>query len=64
MPRLGAAIAIPPKSDFRGPGLHLELLSDPSWKTRIHFYLFPILVLTHVPLQMFFDFYAIYILIE
>ena len=40
-------------SDFRGPGLQFELLSDPSWKTRIHFYLFPILVLTYVPHSSF-----------
>ena len=51
-------------SDFRSPGLHFELLNDLSWKTRIHFYLFPILVLTHMPLQTFLDFYSIYILIE
>jgi len=60
--RLRDATATPPK--FRSPGLHLELLRDPSWKTRIHFYLFPILVLAHVPLQTFLDFNAIYILIE
>ena len=60
--RLRDAIATPPK--FRSPGLHLELLRDPSWKSRIHFYLFPILVLAHVPLQTFLDFNAIYILIE
>ena len=47
--RLRAAIATPPK--FRSPGLHLELLHDPSFKTRIHFYLWPFLVLAHVPLQ-------------
>jgi hypothetical protein len=47
--RLRAAIATPPK--FRSPGLHLELLRDPSFKTRIHFYLWPFLVLAHVPLQ-------------
>src|SRR6266849_7703103 len=50
-PRLRAAIATPPK--FRLPGLHLELLRDPPYKTRIHFYLFPILVLAHVSLQAF-----------
>jgi hypothetical protein len=60
--RLRAAIAAPPK--FRSPGLHLELLRDPSWKTRLHFYLFPLLVLAHVPLQTFFDFNAVYILIQ
>ena len=60
--RLRAAIAAPPK--FRSPGLHLELLRDPSWRTRLHFYLFPVLVLAHVPLQTFLDFNTIYILIE
>ena len=45
-------------------GLHLELLRDPSFKTRIHFYLWPFLVLAHVPPQTFFDFNAVYILIE
>ena len=60
--RLRDAIATPPK--FRSPGLHLELLRDPSWKSRIHFYLFPILVLAHVPLQTFLVFNTLYILIE
>ena len=60
--RLRAAFAAPPK--FRSPGLHLELLRDPSWKTRLHFYLFPLLVLAHVPLQTFLDFNAVYILIQ
>ena len=60
--RLRAAIATPPK--FRSPGLHLELLRDPSFKSRLHFYLWPILVLAHVPLQTFLDFNAVYVLIE
>ena len=37
--RLRAAILALPK--FRSPGLHLKLLRDPSWKIRIHFYMFP-----------------------
>jgi hypothetical protein len=57
-----AASAAQPK--FRAPGLHLELLRDPSWKTRLHFYLFPLLVLAHVPIQTFLDFNAVFILIE
>ena len=60
--RLRAATAAPPK--FRSPGLHLELLRDPSWKTRLHFYLFPLLVLAHLPLQTYLDFNAVYILIQ
>ena len=60
--RVRAATAAPPK--FRAPGLHLELLRDPSWKTRLHFYLFPFIVLAHVPLQTFLDFNAVYVMIE
>jgi hypothetical protein len=60
--RLRDAIATPPK--FRSPGLHLELLRDPFWKSRIHFYLFPIIVLAHVPLPTFLDFNAICIFSE
>jgi hypothetical protein len=57
-----AANAAQPK--FRSPGLHIELLRDPSWKTRFHFYLFPVLVFAHIPMQTFFDFNAVFILIE
>jgi hypothetical protein len=59
---LRAAIATPPK--FRSLGLHLELLLDPSFKTRLHFYPFSLLVLARVPLQTFLDFNTMYILIE
>ncbi|KAF8261984.1 hypothetical protein EI94DRAFT_1809524 [Lactarius quietus] len=57
-----AASAAQPK--FRAPGLHLELLRDPAWKTRIHFYLFPLIVFAHIPIQTFLDFNAVFILIE
>jgi len=57
-----AASAAQPK--FRSPGLHLELLRDPSWKTRFHFYMFRLLVFAHIPLQTFLDFNAVFILIE
>jgi hypothetical protein len=59
---LRASIATPPK--FRSLGLHLELLHDPSFKTRIHLYPFSLFVLARVPLQMFLDFNAVYVLIE
>ncbi|KAI0299996.1 hypothetical protein B0F90DRAFT_1926006 [Multifurca ochricompacta] len=60
--RLRAALVAQPK--FRSPGLHLELLRDPSWKTRLHFYLFPIIVFAHIPIQTFLDFNAVFMLIE
>ncbi|KAI0263628.1 hypothetical protein BC834DRAFT_844491 [Gloeopeniophorella convolvens] len=59
---LRARAAAPPR--FRAQGLHLELLRDPSWKTRLHFYLFPLLVFAHVPLQTFLDFNAVFMIIE
>ncbi|KAI0044572.1 hypothetical protein FA95DRAFT_1562103 [Auriscalpium vulgare] len=54
----------PPRPRFNAQGLHLELLRNPSWKSRLHFYLFPLLVFAHLPLQTFFDFNAAFILIE
>lgn len=57
-----AAGAVQPK--FRSSGLHLELLRDPSWKTRLHFYMFPLLVFAHIPIQTFLDFNAVFIMIE
>jgi hypothetical protein len=60
--RLRTAIAALPR--FGSPGLHLKLLRDPSWKTRLHFYPFPLLILAHLPLQKFLDFNAVYVLIE
>lgn len=58
--RLGQAQA--PR--FRAWGLNLRLLRDPSWRSRLHFFLFPLLVFFHVPLQTFFDFNAVFILIQ
>ncbi|TFY58149.1 hypothetical protein EVG20_g8264 [Dentipellis fragilis] len=49
---------------FRSSGLHLELLRNPSWKSRLYFYLFPLFVFAHIPLQTFFDFNAVFIMIE
>ncbi len=54
---------IEPLPRFKSPGLHLELLRDPSWKTRLHFYLSMSTHFAHVPFQMFLDFNATYILI-
>jgi len=54
LPRFQMPACVPlsrPPPKFRSPGLHLELFRDPSFKTRIHFYLWPFLVLAHVPLQ-------------
>lgn len=52
-----------PRPRFRSSSLHLELLQSPSWKMRLWYYLFPIFVFMHIPLQTFFDFNAVFILL-
>ncbi|KAI5999094.1 hypothetical protein EDD15DRAFT_2527946 [Pisolithus albus] len=53
-----------PRPRFRSLGLHPELLRNPSVFGRIYFYLLPLLVFYHLPLQTFFDFNAAYILLQ
>ncbi|KAH9920648.1 uncharacterized protein B0H18DRAFT_1086374 [Fomitopsis serialis] len=52
-----------PRPRFRSAGLHLELLRHPSWRMRCLFFFFPLFVFAHIPLQTFFDFNAVFILI-
>ncbi|KAI0668200.1 hypothetical protein C8Q78DRAFT_980285 [Trametes maxima] len=52
-----------PRPRFRSPALHMELLRAPSWQMRLFYYLFPVFVFAHIPLQTFFDFNAVFILI-
>ncbi|KAJ7803990.1 hypothetical protein B0H14DRAFT_2384139, partial [Mycena olivaceomarginata] len=49
---------------FRARGLRLELLRSPSPWMRLYFYLWPLLVFAHIPLQTFFDFNAVFVLIQ
>ena len=49
---------------FNTNGLNLQLLRNPSLLARFHFYLLPIITFYHIPLQTFFDFNAVYILIQ
>jgi hypothetical protein len=55
---------LPPRPKFRVRGLHLELLRNPSWTSRLYFYLLPIFVFLHIPLQTFLDFNIVYILLQ
>ena len=48
---------------FRAPSFRPELLRNPSWKMRLWFFLFPVLVFLHLALQTFFDFNAVFILL-
>ncbi|KAG1824927.1 uncharacterized protein BJ212DRAFT_1476216 [Suillus subaureus] len=52
----------PPK--FRSSGLHPELLRNPSALTRLYFYLLPFMTFYHIPVQTFFDFNAVFIILQ
>lgn len=49
---------------FNSNGLHPELLRNPTFLAKLYFYLFPIFTLYHIPLQTFFDFNAVFILLQ
>lgn len=53
-----------PRPRFNSPSLNLELLRNPSWKMRLSYFLFPLFVFGHIPLQTFFDFNAVFILLS
>jgi hypothetical protein len=62
----GSAMGLPyvPRPRFRTPALHAELLRSPSILIRLQFYLLPLVVFAHIPLQTFFDFNAVYMLLQ
>ncbi|KAF8319490.1 uncharacterized protein EI90DRAFT_3132601 [Cantharellus anzutake] len=49
---------------FRANGLHLGIMRNPSLLNHIYFYLFPVMVFVHIPLQSYLDFNAAYILLQ
>ncbi|KIY49636.1 hypothetical protein FISHEDRAFT_14679, partial [Fistulina hepatica ATCC 64428] len=53
-----------PNPRFHAPGLHLELLRSPSLRVRIYFSIYPLLVFLHIPVQLFFDFNAVYAIFQ
>jgi hypothetical protein len=53
-----------PRPKFRTSALHPELLRSPSWHARLQFYFLPLFVFAHIPLQTFFDFNAVFILLQ
>ena len=52
-----------PRPRFKTPALKLDLLQNPSWKMRLWYYLFPLFIFGHIPLQTFFDFNAVFIML-
>lgn len=66
-PTLFAGTPIPPNAPrprFRSRAFHPELLRNPTLRSRIHFCLLPLLAFAHIPLQTFFDFNAVYVLLQ
>ncbi|KAG1783155.1 hypothetical protein EV702DRAFT_1223961 [Suillus placidus] len=49
---------------FRSTGLHPELLRNPSAVTCLYFYLLPLMTFYHIPVQTFFDFNAVFIILQ
>ncbi|KAF7986914.1 hypothetical protein HWV62_12697 [Athelia sp. TMB] len=49
---------------FRAAGMNAALVESPSAWTRAQFFLFPVVALAHIPLQTYFDFNAVYILLD
>lgn len=49
---------------FRSRGLNIDLLRNPSPFARVYFYLFRVFIFAHLFLQTFFDFNAVFIIIQ
>ncbi|KAJ3979955.1 hypothetical protein F5890DRAFT_807692 [Lentinula detonsa] len=53
-----------PAPRFRSRGVNFDLMCNPSLKSKLYFYISYVLLFAHIPLQTFFDFNAVFILIE
>ena len=53
-----------PQPRFNAKNLHLQLLRNPSKWMKLYFYLWPLIVFYHIPLQSFFDFNAVFMLLQ
>ncbi|KAG6860666.1 hypothetical protein C0995_008853 [Termitomyces sp. Mi166 len=47
-----------PQPKFHSRNANLDLLRNPTLKFHLYFYLYPLLIFAHIPLQTFFDFNA------
>lgn len=54
----------PPAPRFRARNLNLSLLSSPSKLIRLRYLLQPISYFAHIPVQLFFDFNVVYMLVQ
>ena len=53
-----------PQPRFNAKNLHLQILRNPSRWMKTYYYVWPLLVYYHIPLQTFFDFNAVFILLQ
>ena len=53
-----------PQPRFKAKNLHLQILRSPSPWMMAYFYVWPLIVLYHIPLQTFFDFNAVFMLLQ
>jgi hypothetical protein len=53
-----------PQPRFKVKNLHLQILESPSKWMKLYYYLWPLIVFYHIPLQTFFDFNALYVLLQ
>lgn len=53
-----------PRPRFRSLHFRPDILRNPDWKMRMWFFLFPLFVFAHIPLQTFFDFNAVFMLLS
>lgn len=61
---MSAAVRAQPRPKFNSNGLHPELLRNPSFWAKLYFYLFPLFTFYHILLQTFFDFNAVFMLLQ
>ena len=53
-----------PQPRFNAKNLHLQILDHPSKWMRMYYFLWPLIVFYHIPLQTFFDFNAVFVLFQ
>jgi len=61
---MSAAVRAQPRPKFNSNGLHPELLRNPTFWAKLYFYLFPLFTFYHILLQSFFDFNAVFMLLQ
>ena len=53
-----------PRPRFNSPSFHIWILRSASNWTHLRFYLYPLFIFAHIPIQTFFDFNAVFVLVQ